>query len=427
LHVAASRDTESSSDPAGAQAPVLVLRNGRVLTDVLREPKALDIVIGADGQIAQLVKAAPAMVGVREVDLADKLVVPGLVDVHQHLDKTRTLRLVDNPAGTLDGAIQAYSRMAAHVNLEDLNKRAERTLTECLARGTVAIRTHVNIDPVIGVRGIKAMTALRERARDRIRLQIVGFVTGKATNMPAQASTWLGEAVASGIDVIGGAPALADAPEPFLDLLFEQAAASGLRIDLHLDEHLDSSRQLFDHVIDRTIDHGLQGRVVAGHCSVLGAMPAAEANRIADRLAEAQIGVITLPAANLFLQGRSDETLRPRGLTRVADLIAAGVAVAAASDNIQDPFVPVGGGDMLEVARWTMLAGQLDPNDLVTIFGMVSSTPAGFMGFGENYGLREGARADLLVSSADDLFDLVATGPLDRAVLFDGRVVAGTL
>jgi cytosine deaminase len=134
-----------------------------------------------------------------------------------------------------------------------------------------------------------------------------------------------------------------------------------------------------------------------------------------------------LPAANLFLQGRDAGELPPRGLTRVRELIAAGVRVAAASDNIQDPFVPIGSGDLLEVARWTVAAGQLGLADLRAAFEMVSAAPAAILGLGASWGIRTGARADLMIADAEDIDDLVATGATDRAVLVGGRLVAGAL
>src|SRR5262249_35863869 len=151
------------------------------------------------------------------------------------------------------------------------------------------------------------------------------------------------------------------------------------------------------------------------------------ANRIMVGLAEADIAVVTLPAANLFLQGRDSERLAPRGLTRVRELLKMGVRVAAASDNIQDPFIPVGSGDLLEIARWIVLAGHLGLTDLQTAFDMVSSAAAAAIGLGEGWGIRAGARADLLITNASDTDDLIATGPQARAVLVGGRLVSGSL
>lgn len=198
-------------------------------------------------------------------------------------------------------------------------------------------------------------------------------------------------------------------------------------VDLHLDEHLDAGRQLFDAVIARTKARGMAGRVAVGHCSALSAMAPDDAKRVIAGFAEAGIAVITLPAANLFLQGREAPALPPRGLTRVRELIEAGVCVAAASDNIQDPFVPTGTGDMLEIARWTLLAGHLTTAELDRAYAMVTQAPAATMGFGREYGIHEGARADLMVSDADDVEDLVASGPPVQAVLLEGRLTFGSM
>jgi cytosine deaminase len=142
-------------------------------------------------------------------------------------------------------------------------------------------------------------------------------------------------------------------------------------------------------------------------------------------LADAGIGVITLPAANLFLQGRDANQHPPRGLTRVRELLAASVPVACASDDIQDPFVPTGSGDMLEIARRTILAGQLGGEALAQAYAMATTIPAQLLGLGEAYGLHEGAHADLMITPAEDAEDLVASGPLDRAVFVGGQLVAG--
>jgi cytosine deaminase len=245
--------------------------------------------------------------------------------------------------------------------------------------------------------------------------------------MFAVSREWLRGAVSLGVDVIGGVPAFSDRPTEFMKLLFETADRSGLPLDMHIDEHLDEARVLFDGLVAMTRAYGMSGRVVASHSSALSALPPGEAARIIDSLRDAGIGVVTLPAANLFLQGRDAPRLAPRGLTRVKELMDAGVAVAAASDNIQDPFVPTGSGDLLEIARWTVLAGQLGLNDLRKAFDMVSTVPAGLMGLGSDWGIREGAQADLLIADAASVENLVAGGALRRQVMVGGRIVASTV
>ncbi len=385
--------------------------------------KPHDILIGENGRIERVAPAIEAGAGVKVVDLKGLLVVPGLVDAHQHLDKTR-LRHLPNPQGDLRGAIGAFSAYAAGMSGADVAARAERTMAACLERGTVAIRTHVNVDPQALLRGVEALVALRGRWRDRLRLQVVAFMTAGATKAGVPAREWLEEAIALGADVVGGTPTYADEPLAFLDMLFDAAERHAKPIDLHLDEHLDAGRTQFDAVIERTRAHGMAGRVVASHCSALSALEPGEAARVAEGFAAAGIGVVTLPAANLFLQGRDAAKLAPRGVTRVLELQKAGVPVAAASDNIQDPFVPPGSGDLLEIARWALLAGHLGANDLGRAFEMISSAPARLLEL-DDYGIRPGARADLLIAPAEDAADLVASGPLARTVLVNGRVVAG--
>lgn len=392
---------------------------------LLLRGKPLDILIGDDGRIERVAPGIEAEV--RTVDLKGRLVVPGLVDAHQHLDKTRTRAAVPNPKGTLAGAIEAFRSYAERMSAEDIDARAERTLAACLERGTVAIRTHVNVDPEARLKGVGAIVALRERVRERMRLQVVAFLTGGATRSGAPGREWLEESLRMGADVVGANPNHSDRPLEFLDMVFEVAERHAKPIDFHLDEHLDAGRTWFQAVIERTRAHGMAGKVVASHSSALSALEPAEAARVIDGLAGAGVGVVTLPAANLFLQGRDAARLAPRGLTRVAELQRAGVVVAAASDNIQDPFVPPGSGDLLEIARWTLMAAHLGWNDLGRAFDMVTSAPARLLGLDGDYGIRPGARADLLIAQAEDAPDLVASGPLARTVLVNGRVVAGSL
>lgn len=396
----------------------LVLRNARI-------PEPVDLLIGEHGRIERMGPRLEAP-GVASVDLKNRFVSPGLIDAHQHLDKTRTRADVPNPKGTLLGAIEAFRGYAARMTAEDITARAERTVNACLERGTVAIRSHANVDPEARLKGVQALIALRERVRERMRIQVVAFLTGGATKASAPAREWLEESLRMGADVVGANPNHADRPLEFLDMVFEVAGRHGKPIDLHLDEHLDADRTWFQAVIDRTRAQGMAGKVVASHSSALSALNPDEAARVIDGLASAGVGVITLPAANLFLQGRDAARLTPRGLTRVTDLQRAGVVVAAASDNIQDPFVPPGSGDLLEIARWTLMAAHLGWNDLGRAYEMVTSAPARLLGY-EDYGVKVGARADLLIAPAEDAHDLLASGPLLRTVLVNGRVVAGAL
>jgi len=399
----------------------LLLRRARVAG----HDQPVDILVADSGRIERIAPHINA--SVKSADLGGRLVVPGLVDAHQHLDKTRTLRSVPNPEGTLLGAIKAFSRYATTMSSEDIATRAERTVAASLERGTVAIRSHANVDPECRLRGVEALVALRERVRDRMRIQVVAFLTGGGTKAAHPGGEWLDQAMQMGADVVGLNPNHADRPLEVLDMAFAVAERHGKPIDLHLDEHLDAERTYFLEVAKRTRAHGMAGKVVASHSSALSALDPDKAKEVIEAFAAAGIGVVTLPAANLFLQGRDATKLTPRGLTRVTELQRAGITVAAASDNIQDPFVPPGSGDLLEIARWALLAGHLGSNDLGRAFEMISDAPARLMGLDADYGVKAGARADLLIAKAEDAPDLVASGPLQRTVLVNGRVVAGSL
>ena len=169
-----------------------VLHGGRVLQTGATRPASLDVVIGPDGRIAALTPPAPVPRGVQALDLAGRLVTPGLIDAHQHLDKARTRRDVPNPAGTLAGAITAFRTYAvSRMGREEILARAERTMAACLTRGTVAMRSHVNVDPTVGLRGVEALLELRERWHDRVRLQVVALLSGSGAWDLRTARTWL--------------------------------------------------------------------------------------------------------------------------------------------------------------------------------------------------------------------------------------------
>ncbi len=280
-----------------------LLTGGRVQKAGAEEPQSLDIAIDSDGRIAELGPCLDRAGATATLDLKGRLVVPGLVDAHQHLDKSRTRNVVRNPSATLEGASRAYREYAASATPEQIAERARTTVEHCLARGTTAIRSHTNIESQSELRGIEAMIELRESYRDRITLQVVAHLTSDAPCLLSKSRAWLADAIAAGADAIGGVPQYADDPVAFLDMLFEYAGRSGLPLDLHIDEHLDAGRIVIEAVIERTRAHGMQGRVNAGHCCAL-AVAGDRAKHIIEGVAENGISVTTLPAANLFLQSR---------------------------------------------------------------------------------------------------------------------------
>lgn len=409
---------------SNSAADRLKLIRGGLVNRAGSAPGVADILVGPDGRILEIAQHIVAPQGADIIEAGGCVVSAGLVDMHQHLDKTGVLRFTPNPSGTLQGAREAFAEYARNAPAEDVFKRASRTIRQCLSRGTTAIRSHINVDKDAGFRGMEALAQLRDDWADRVRLQLVAFMTPH----PGQDLAWLAENIdpaASLADAVGGTPAVAEDPEAYLDILFEAAARHDLPVDLHLDEHLDASRHLFPKVFERVRRFGMEGRTVLSHCSVLSAMPQDEFLPIRDEILKLDLGVVTLPAANLYLQGRDRDMLAPRGLTRVAEMIRSGVQIATASDNIQDPFVPTGSGDLLEIARWTLLAGHLKGDELPLAYRMISDIPARLMGLSD-HGLFPGARADLVIARADDLSTWLAGGTEDLRVMSSGKIVSQT-
>ena len=416
------RDTATASLANLAAGQSFALTGGTVILDDGSQTVS-DILVGADGRIIAVEPYLDTSACGACVDITGMLVTAGFLDAHQHLDKTGVLRFTPNPSGTLQGARDAFAKYARTAGPDDIHKRATRTVERCLSRGTTGIRSHINVDKDAGFHGIETLAGIRDAEKDRITLQLVAFMTPH----PGQDFDWLGKNIDGAValaDAVGGTPAVSEDPPRYLDILFSAAVKAGKPVDLHLDEHLKADVHLLDAALERVERFGMQGRTVFSHVSVLSALPRSEFQRIAERLLALDVGVVTLPAANLYLQGRDAEMLPPRGLTRVAELYRAGVTIATASDNIQDPFVPTGSGDMLEIARWTLLAGHLRGDELAVAHRMITTAPARLMGLGKDHGLKAGARADFVVTDCIDTDTLVAGGP-DRAFVFSkGRLVS---
>ncbi|MEZ5810590.1 MAG: amidohydrolase family protein [Rhizobiaceae bacterium] len=408
---------------ANRERPVL-LAGGRIVASNGQAERA-DIEIGADGRINAVGRNLEVSPEALRIDVSSNLISPGFVDMHQHLDKTGVLRFTPNPSGTLQGAREAFAAYARTAGPEDIALRASRTMARCLSRGTTAIRSHVNVDKDAGFNGIEALARLRETWSDRMTLQLVAFMIPH----PGQDLDWLTANVDQAVaiaDAVGGTPAVSEDCDRYMDILFAAAARAGKPVDLHLDEHLDAENQHLHAALDRVERFGMQGRTVFSHISVLSAMQPDAARQVMDRMIELSVGAVTLPAANLYLQARDRPVLPPRGLTRVAELLRSGAQIATASDNIQDPFVPTGSGDMLEIARWTLLAANLMADELSDVHRMISHIPAGLMGLGDDYGIRAGAWADLVLTDCETTDTLVAGGPVQSRVLARGRLVSET-
>ncbi|SEO76797.1 amidohydrolase family protein [Paenibacillus sp. OV219] len=371
--------------------------------------------IGADGRAASA------------VDLEGRIAVPGFVDMHMHLDKALSLPRVGNASGTLLEAISNYGQHVDRFSKEEIRERIIRTAKMGLRHGTVHMRTHLDMHAWLGrdimFRTVEAALEAKEALKGHVQLQLFPMLS--FGQVPRETAELAKELIGLGMDGIGGCPHLNEDPEADIRHLFDIATRLDVPIDLHVDERDDPFVRTVIPIARMTREYGYEGRVTAGHLCSLSSMPSSEARPIIEEMARAKVGAVTLPAANLYLQGRADDGPIRRGVTRVKELLEAGVATAAASDNIRDPFHPFGKGDLAQIALLTAYAAQMgSADDPDVLLRMITVTPASLMGLTASYGIREGCSADLAVLDAANAEQLLVEGSPSRWVAVQGRWVS---
>jgi cytosine deaminase len=355
------------------------------------------------------------------VDLDGWLLLPAAVEPHAHLDKAFLAERAENVTGDLAGAIDAMVAISATIGHDDIVERAERAARLMAANGYTAVRTHADTTEYNGITNVAALAEVRRRVADTIDVQIVAL-TGSPVVGAAGADhrALLREALAAGADLVGGCPHLEDGGEidEATDVFLTIAAESGVGLDLHTDETLDPSVMGLEHLA-RQVAAGFPHPVTASHCVSLGQRSASEQQRIAELVAAAGIGVVTLPHTNLWLGGRGVQPV-PRGLTAIDALRSAGVAVAAGADNLQDPFNPMGRACPFETAALMVLVAHDLPH---VAWSAVSTEARRVLGLAPG-SITVGAPADLVAVPVATLRQAIAEGPLPRRVFRRGVAVS---
>lgn len=350
------------------------------------------------------------------------VVLPLLADPHVHLDKALTAQRVANPRGDLEGAIDAWMAFRSSQSTTEIYARARRGLQAFLASGATAVRAHVDTGPDIGLRSVEALLELRLAFDGIVDVQIVACASLPLSGARGREACLIAaEALAAGADALGGAPYLDDAPAAAYDRLIAVALQAGKGLDLHVDETLDRGVFTLPTLLDRVQD-GFPHAVAVDHVVSLAVQPPVVRAAVAERLAAARVGVVTLPATNLYLQGRGDRTPTVRGLTAIRVLQAAGVTVAAGADNVRDPFNPTGRFDPLETASLLITAGHLDPESALAA---VSSSARELMGLDPTTPEAQPG-SDYLSAPGESVADVIAAAPAARTVVRGGRLVART-
>ncbi|WP_382322070.1 amidohydrolase family protein [Hydrogenophaga sp. UC242_50] len=365
---------------------------------------------------------APAVAddGLPVVDLADGIVNSGWVDLHTHLDKSHTATRIGGHHHTLREAVAASGEDRARWTAGDIRRRMEFSLRTAHAHGTRAMRTHIDWVSAATPPAWAVGQALRGAWSDRMELQLASL-----SPLALFADTGAGAAVAAVVAEQGGVLGASVHPMPgqrgLLERVFDLAVAHGLDLDFHADEHLQNDIEGLRGIARLTARHGWQGRVTVGHACALSVAPADEGHAVLRALAEAGVGLIGLPLANLQLQdGGEGRTPRLRGIAPLREARALGVAVSLASDNVQDAFVPFADFDLLQVLALGSLAAHLD-DPLASWIHSITTTPAAAMGLAWDGRLRMGAPADLVLLAGRNSAE--ACGRPQRRVLHRGRLL----
>ena len=380
-----------------------------------------------DGRIVAVQAALPATAA-QEIDAAGQLLTPPFVDAHFHMDATLSYGLPRvNQSGTLLEGIALWGELKPQLTLEALVERALRYCDWAVAQGLLAIRTHVDVcDPRL--LAVEALLHVRERVRPYLDLQLVAFPQDGVLRS-AGAFAQLQRALDMGVDVVGGIPhferTMADGAAS-VKLLCEEAERRGLRVDMHCDESDDPLSRHIETLASEAHRLGLQGRVAGSHLTSMHSMDNYYVSKLLPLMKEAGVAAIANPLINITLQGRHDTYPKRRGMTRVPELLAAGIPVAFGHDCVMDPWYSLGSGDMLEVASMGLHVAQMTGQAAMRqCFDAVTRAPAQILGL-EGYGLDVGCRADFVLLQAADPIEAIRLRATRLLVVKAGQVVART-
>ncbi len=372
----------------------LIIRKAAFVQDGALRRADLGIAQGRIAVIAQQLDA-PAP----ELDAQSCLVVPGLVETHIHLDKSCILDRCDIAEGSVLEAVRETTRLKRHFTCEDVQTRGRRTLEKCLCHGTMRMRTHVEVDPGIGLIGFEGVQALVRDFAWAMDIEICVFPQEGLISNPGTEELLI-EALRRGARVIGAAPYCDTDPRGQIDRIFEIARDFDVDIDMHLDMGDTTEGMQALYVARKTEEFGYGGRVAIGHVTQASLLPAEEFEQLAATLGQAGVAVTILPSTDLHLMGRPHSHAIPRGVVPAQRLHAHGVMCSVATNNVLNPFTPYGDGSLIRMANlYANVCRVARPDELARCLEMITTDAARLMRL-EDYGIREGAPADLLAIDA---------------------------
>lgn len=358
------------------------------------------------------------------VDLDGGMLWPALVDMHTHLDKGHIWARRPNPDGTFEGALTSVGEdRSANWTADDVRTRMEFSLRCAYAHGTCAIRTHLDSIPPQDEISWPVFEELRREWAGRIDLQAVALFGIDMLQRDPSFLERIVDRVARAGGLLGAVTYMIPELDQNLDLLFQAAIERGLDLDFHVDETGDPNARSLHHIAEAALRNGFEGKVVCGHCCSLSRQSNGEAEATLDLVAQAGLGVVSLPLCNMYLQDRNSErTPRWRGVTLLHEMKARGIEVAVASDNTRDPFYAYGDLDLIEVFREATRILHFD-HPVGTWPNVVAGAPASMMSLSERGWINEGAPADLILFRARTWTELLSRPQSDRVVLRAGKPI----
>ena len=342
------------------------------------------------------------------IDAAGQLILPALIETHIHLDKACIFSRCQLKEGTLEEAITQTAKAKASFTYDDVYQRGKKVIEKAIKQGTSFMRTHVEIDPVIGLISFNAIKQLKIDYAWAMTIELCVFPQEGLHNNPGTYEL-LEQTLQQGADLLGGCPYTDSEPQRQIETLFKLASKYDVDLDFHLDFDLNPNNMSLPYIIDMTEKFNYQHRVTVGHVTKLSAIEPEKLHIIAEKMSSAGVQLTALPSTDLFLTGRDHQYNIPRGVAPLMPLAKAGVCCSISSNNIENPFTPYGDASQIRQANLYANVAQLaTQSELSKCMHWISTDSARLMGL-SNYGIEVGMDADVNFFNAQNESEVIAT------------------
>lgn len=395
----------------------------------LRAQEGLWNIVVQDGKFVSITKSPVNVEGHEVIDVAGSLVLPPFIEPHIHLDTTLTAGEPEwNQSGTLFEGIQRWSQRKETLTHDDVVLRSKTALKWQIAQGIQHVRTHVDVtDP--DLTALKALLEVKEEMAPYVDIQLVAFPQEGILSFPNGVEL-LEEAMKLGADVVGGIPHFEFTREygvNSMKIVFDMAEKYDRLVDIHCDEIDDEQSRFVEVVAKEAFERGLGARTTASHTTAMGSYNDAYAYKLFRLLKMSGIHFVSNPLVNIHLQGRFDTYPKRRGLTRVKELLEAGLNVCFGHDDIFDPWYPLGTGKMLQVLHMGIHAAQLmGYEQIVNSIDMITTNSAKTLQIEEKYGIESGKPANFIVLSAENEYEAIRKQATVRYSFRNGKLISET-